>query len=446
MMLTGGGSAGSVAEQQASHPCGSACQAHPPQTVSAAQFKRMQAADKRLEAQAAARERAAKAKAAAEARARAHESCGWADLSCDLHKAASAFDKARHTVAATADAAVRAASGAAGDVASDVIRPGWELVVRAARDEATAIADAAEYGIHAVGTAVSYAAQAGSRVYHAATRLADAAGRVAVSLVKTAYHGVKKAVTSAVAFVRHHAAVITSIVVGIAVFAGCEAVTAGVGSVGCAALAGAASNMASYAVTAAQSGRFSVGGLLLAGATGAVIGAATAGLLDGAGGLLSSGIDDAASSLADSAVSEATDETTGSASVATGDSAPEDGGDTAQRVFRADSRGPEEIFSRGFEPKGNNMDLVQHAWENPADSGYVSTSSRLASAQDFAEDNGYDYIYKLRASGVDVNAELGAESPFPFENEIAVPHPIPGGDIEGVWGPEGWFDNPGFAP
>jgi hypothetical protein len=45
-------------------------------------------------------------------------------------------------VAATADAAVRAASGAAGDVASDVIRPGWELVVRAARDEATAIADA----------------------------------------------------------------------------------------------------------------------------------------------------------------------------------------------------------------------------------------------------------------------------------------------------------------
>jgi len=229
MMMARGGSAGSVAWQQASHPCGSGCQADPPQMVSAAQFKRMQAADRRLEAQAAARERAAKAKAAAEARARAHESCGWADLSCDLHKAASAFDKARHTVAATADAAVRAASGAAGDVVSDVIRPGWELVVRAARDEATAIADAAEYGIHAVGTAVSYAAQAGSRVYHAATRLADAAGRVAVSLVKTAYHGVKKAVTSAVAFVKHHAAVITSVVVGIAVFAGCEAVTAGVG-------------------------------------------------------------------------------------------------------------------------------------------------------------------------------------------------------------------------
>lgn len=76
----------------------------------------------------------------------------------------------------------------------------------------------------------------------------------------------------------------------------------------------------------------------------------------------------------------------------------------------------------------------------------ASTSSRLASAQDFATDNAYDYIYKLRASGTDVNAELGAESPFPFENEIAVPRPIPDSAIEGVWGPEGWIDNPGFEP
>ena len=350
MMIVGGGTVGSVAYQRASHPCGSACEADPPQPVSAAQFKRMQAADRRLEAQAAARERAAKAKAkaAAEARARAHESCGWADLSCDLHKAASAFDKARHTVAATADAAVRAASDAAGDVASDVIRPGWELVVRAARDEATAIADAAEYGIHAVGTAVSYAAQAGSRVYHAATKLAEAAGRDAVKVVKTAYHAVKKAATATVAFVRHHAAAITSIVVGIAVFAGCEAVTAGVGSIGCAALAGAASNMASYAVTAAQTGHFSVGGLLLAGATGAVIGAATAGLLDGAGGLLSSGIDDAAGSLADSAVSEATDETTESAAETADAGAGSSGEDAGGRDGEDDPGCPTTLGGQSF--------------------------------------------------------------------------------------------------
>jgi hypothetical protein len=122
------------------------------------------------------------------------------------------------------------------------------------------------------------------------------------------------------------------------------------------------------------------------------------------------------------------------------------GGDAANTVFRADGRGPEEIFTKGFEPKGDNMDLFEHASSNPSDSGYVSTSSRLGFAQDWAAENGYDYIYKLRATGLDVNAELGADSPFPWENEIAVPRAIPGSDIEGVWGPGGWTDNPGFAP
>jgi RHS repeat-associated protein len=134
------------------------------------------------------------------------------------------------------------------------------------------------------------------------------------------------------------------------------------------------------------------------------------------------------------------------AAVDAAEDAAEDSGDAALTLFRADSRGPEEIFSSGFEPKGGNMDLMQHALENPADSGYISTSSRLASAQDFAKDNGLDYIYKLRGSGIDVNAELGDESPFPFENEIAVPRPIPGSAIEGVWGPKGWIDNPGYKP
>jgi len=37
-------------------------------------------------------------------------------------------------------------------------------------------------------------------------------------------------------------------------------------------------------------------------------------------------------------------------------------------------------------------------------------------------------------------------SPFPWENEIAIPSAIPGSDIEGVWGPGGWMANSGFAP
>lgn len=150
----------------------------------------------------------------------------------------------------------------------------------------------------------------------------------------------------------------------------------------------------------------------------------------------------AASAARDTAAAAARDDAAAAASGAAEDA----GSGAADTVFRADARGPEEIFPKGFVPKGNNMDLLKHASSNPSDSGYVSTSSRLGFAQDWAAENGYDYIYKLRATGRDVNAELGADSPFPWENEIAVPRPIPGSDIQGVWGPEGWMDNPGFAP
>jgi hypothetical protein len=120
------------------------------------------------------------------------------------------------------------------------------------------------------------------------------------------------------------------------VFAGCEAVTAGVGSIGCAALAGAASSMASYAVTAAQTGHFSVGGLLMAGATGALIGAATAGILQGvsavAGGLLGSGAETGASTVAEDAASTAdeTAESTANSADAEGEPPAEDAGGSAR--------------------------------------------------------------------------------------------------------------------
>ena len=329
MMVTGGsGGPGSTAAVKAANPCNAACESHPPQPVSASQFRQMQAHDDQLKAQAAARERAARARA----KAKAHHSCGFLWSGCIRHAIAKKFDKARHDVAAGADTVVNAISDAGGDVYADVLRPGWEIVQRTARAAGNAVKDAAEYGVHAVGTVVRYAAQAGSRVYHAVTRAADAVGHAVVHVVKTAYHAVKKAATATVAFVKHHAAAITSIVVGIAVFAGCEAVTVGVGSIGCAALAGAAANMASYAVTAAQTGHFSVGGLLMAGATGAIVGAATAGLMDGAtglaGGLLGSGAEDAASSLAEGAASEAADETTGSAAE-TADASTESAGEDA---------------------------------------------------------------------------------------------------------------------
>ncbi|MGD0065971.1 MAG: hypothetical protein ABSB76_21305, partial [Streptosporangiaceae bacterium] len=135
-------------------------------------------------------------------------------------------------MAAGTDAVVRVASDAADDVYNDVLRPGFELELRAARDAATAVTDAAEYGIHAAGTAISYAAQAGSRVYHAVTKVAEAVVHAAVHVVKTAYHAAAKAVTATETFVKRHAATIASIVVGVVVFAGCEAATDGVGTIG----------------------------------------------------------------------------------------------------------------------------------------------------------------------------------------------------------------------
>ncbi len=63
-------------------------------------------------------------------------------------------------------------------------------------------------------------------------------------------------------------------VAGIAVFAGCEAVTAGAGTLACAAASGAAANAVSYAIRSAQSGSFSWSALGETTAEGAVEGLA----------------------------------------------------------------------------------------------------------------------------------------------------------------------------
>jgi hypothetical protein len=101
-------------------------------------------------------------------------------------------------------------------------------------------------------------------------------------------------------------------------------------------------------------------------------------------------------------------------------------------VFRADTRGPADIFSSGFRAKGSNMNLWEHVNLNPSDSGFVSTTDSWASAQDFASLIRANYIYEARASGLDVNAIFGARSPFPWENEISVPNLISPSDIRGA--------------
>ncbi|MBO1332570.1 polymorphic toxin-type HINT domain-containing protein [Streptomyces sp. VRA16 Mangrove soil] len=117
-------------------------------------------------------------------------------------------------------------------------------------------------------------------------------------------------------------------------------------------------------------------------------------------------------------------------------------------LYRADTRGPDEIFANGFKPKGDNLDLIQHVLQYRPDSGFVATSRSLAAAQRFAKDAGMEaHIYKIRGSGIDVNATLGPTSPHPHEKEIAVPGIIHPHDIEGVWNPLGqWIPNPMFRP
>lgn len=95
----------------------------------------------------------------------------------------------------------------------------------------------------------------------------------------------KKAATGTVNFVKNHAAAITSVVVGAGTFLGCEAATLGVGTIGCAALAGAAASGVSYLMSCGktQQGCSATGGLLAVGegAVGGAVGGALAGPLGG---------------------------------------------------------------------------------------------------------------------------------------------------------------------
>jgi hypothetical protein len=118
-------------------------------------------------------------------------------------------------------------------------------------------------------------------------------------------------------------------------------------------------------------------------------------------------------------------------------------------LFRADDRDPSEIFANGFQPKGDDLDINAHVNSNPEDDGFISTSKTEGAARQFAYDNYMDdgYIYKVRGSRIDVNETFGDQSPFPYEEEMAVPGPIGPSDIEGAWSLSSgeWTPNPGFG-
>ncbi|MFJ2631624.1 LamG-like jellyroll fold domain-containing protein [Streptomyces sp. NPDC087422] len=125
--------------------------------------------------------------------------------------------------------------------------------------------------VHAVHSAYHAVKKVAKRVVHAVKKTAKAVAKAS----RTAYHATVKAVKTAATYAKHHAAAITSFVVSTAVFMGCEAVTAGVGSIGCAAVAGAAGSLVEQGFKCAEAGgaACSAGAFATSAVTGAVAGA-----------------------------------------------------------------------------------------------------------------------------------------------------------------------------
>ena len=104
-------------------------------------------------------------------------------------------------------------------------------------------------------------------------------------------------------------------------------------------------------------------------------------------------------------------------------------------LYRFDTRGLDEITNAGgFNSWGTDMNLLEHANGNNVfnkTSGYVSTSSSLNSTLEFsAGRKGFIYKIKPQSNGININKALGKSSPFPGENEVAVPLNIPASDIK----------------
>ncbi|WKX09791.1 LamG-like jellyroll fold domain-containing protein [Streptomyces sp. NL15-2K] len=219
--------------------------------------------------------------------------------------------------------------------------------------------------VHAVHTAYHKVSHAAHRVVHAvkhaAHKVAHAVKKAAKAVAhatRTAYHATVSAAKTAAKFVKHHAAAITSFVVSTAVFAGCEAATAGVGTIGCAALAGAAGSLVEQGFKCAQNGGGDCGVGAFAGSAveGAVLGAAGGKLgelggkllakvapkaMEAVGGLFGKGAteagDSAAADATDAAASRAEAEGAGTRSQSeSGNSCPVHSFTGSTRVLMAD--------------------------------------------------------------------------------------------------------------
>ncbi|MFC3572807.1 LamG-like jellyroll fold domain-containing protein [Streptomyces yaanensis] len=265
--------------------------------------------------------------------------CSWYDVVCGAKKAVHhvahavrhVAHKVYHAVKHIARKVVHAVKHAAHKIAHRVrdyyhatvraVRRVYHYAARHVRRAYHRIVHAVHSAYHAVRRAVHRVVHAVKKAAHKVAHLVKKAAHAVAHAARTAYHATVSAAKSAAKFVKHHAAAITSFVVSTAVFAGCEAFTAGIGSIGCAAVAGAAGALVEQGFKCADKGGddCSVGAFAGSAVEGAVTGAAGGALgelggkilakaapkaLEAAGGLFGKGATEAT----ESAASDATDE------------------------------------------------------------------------------------------------------------------------------------------
>ena len=190
----------------------------------------------------------------------------------------------------------------------DVYHAAVRVARRVAARVVSAVRNTARAAVHFVSSA-----------YHAVAHAVTTAAHAVASAAKTVAHAAKTAATATVQFVQHHASDIAAFAAGAVTFAGCEGLTLGVGTIGCAALAGMAGSAVSYGMTCKNNGGCSVGGALEAVGLGAVGGVLGAGVGALAGPLISSALSDVLPSVVVAGITGATvGATAGAATAAAG--------------------------------------------------------------------------------------------------------------------------------
>jgi RHS repeat-associated protein len=178
-------------------------------------------------------------------------------------------------------------TSAATSLTTDLVQEAKAAAAAAAAALARATATAIHYVSDVNSSLVKAWSKATAVVTHTATQLYNGA----VQVVHKAWNLTTQVAKAGASFVQHHAADIASFAAGAAVFIGCEAVTAGVGTIGCAAAAGAVGSLVSYGMSCGSSkGGCTVGGALVAGLSGAAAGVVGGALIGPLGGALADSV------------------------------------------------------------------------------------------------------------------------------------------------------------